>query len=146
MQNHGVPPVLELRVALTAHDLERLERFYRVGLGLEPTATWQHGSAARGVMVSLGHATLELFDEPYAAYVDELEAGERVSGPVRLALKVPDLDAALARLIEHGAMLVHPPVTAPWGDRSVRLKDPEGMQVTIFQEAEPAPSDVAAAT
>ena len=146
MQDHNMPPVLELRVALTAHDLDRLERFYRIGLGLEPTATWQRGTAARGVMIALGDATLELFDEPYAAYVDELEAGERVSGPVRLALRVPDLDSALARLIEHGAVLVHPPVTTPWGDRSVRLQDPEGLQVTIFQEAEPASGEVVAAT
>lgn len=139
MPDPSPPPVLQLRVALTARDLERLERFYLVGLGLEPTATWRHGAEARGVMVPLGHATLELFDEAYAAHVDALEAGARVSGPVRLALQVPDLDAALARLVEHGATVVHPPVSTPWGDRNVRMLDPEGMQVTLFEEAEQAP-------
>lgn len=138
MQDDPSPPVLQLRVALTSRDLERLERFYLVGLGLEPTATWRHG-AARGVMVPLGQATLELFDEPYAAHVDALEAGGRVSGPVRLALQVPDLDAALARLVAHGATVGHPPVTTPWGDRNVRVQDPEGLQVTLFEEAERAP-------
>jgi uncharacterized glyoxalase superfamily protein PhnB len=139
MPDHPSPPVLQLRVALTSRDLERLERFYLAGLGLEPTATWRHGAEARGVMLPLGHATLELFDEPYAAHVDALEAGARVSGPVRLALQVPDLDAALARLVEHGATVVHPPVTTPWGDRSVRLQDPEGLQVTLFEEADRVP-------
>lgn len=71
--------------------------------------------------------------------MDELEAGGRVSGPVRLALQVPDLDAALARLVEHGATVVHPPVTTPWGDRNVRLWDPEGLQVTLLEEAERVP-------
>jgi hypothetical protein len=30
------PPVPELRVALTVSDFERIEAFYRVGLGLDP--------------------------------------------------------------------------------------------------------------
>ena len=34
------PPVLELRVALTAQDFDRLASFYRQGLGLEPSQTW----------------------------------------------------------------------------------------------------------
>jgi methylmalonyl-CoA/ethylmalonyl-CoA epimerase len=45
-------------------------------------------------MLEMGHATLELFDEGYAEYIDDLEAGRRVSGPMRFALQVPDLLAA----------------------------------------------------
>jgi len=30
-------------------------------------------------------------------------------------------------------LLVHPPVMTPWGDYNVRLQDPDGMQVTLFQ-------------
>jgi hypothetical protein len=33
--------------------------------------------------------------------------------------------------------LVHPPVVTPWGDYNVRLEDPDGMQITLFQ----APDD-----
>jgi uncharacterized glyoxalase superfamily protein PhnB len=62
-----------------------------------------------------------------------LEVGQRVSGQVRFALQVPDLEAAMKRLLENGATLVHPPVLTPWGDYNVRLQDPEGMQVTLFQ-------------
>jgi uncharacterized glyoxalase superfamily protein PhnB len=85
------------------------------------------------MLLDMGRATLELFDEQQAATIDRLEAGQRVSGPVRFALQVPDLDAALERLLAHGATLVHPPVVTPWGDRNVRLQDPDGMQVTLFQ-------------
>ena len=66
-------------------------------------------------MLEMGHATLELFDEGYAEYIDDLEAGRRVSGPIRFALQVPDLHAALERLLAHGATVVHPPVMTPWG-------------------------------
>jgi methylmalonyl-CoA/ethylmalonyl-CoA epimerase len=81
----------------------------------------------------MGRATLEVFDEKQATTIDELEAGQRLSGQVRFALQVPDLTAAMERLLSNGAILVHPPVLTPWGDYNVRLQDPEGMQVTLFQ-------------
>ncbi len=89
----------------------------------------------RAVLLPLGRATLELFDEQQANTVDAIETGRRVSGPVRLALQVTDLDAALARLRAQGAVIVHPPVVTPWGDRNARVQDPDGMQVTLFEEA-----------
>jgi uncharacterized glyoxalase superfamily protein PhnB len=127
-------PVLQLRVALTTADHDRLLRFYCEGLGLEHEQVWTN-EQGRAVLLPLGRATLELFDEQQAATVDAIETGQRLSGPVRLALQVPDLDAALARLAAHGAIIVHAPVVTPWGDRNARVQDPDGMQVTLFQEA-----------
>ncbi len=128
-------PILELRVALTARDYERLVRFYGDGLGLEPAQLWP-SDQGRAVVLDLGQATLEIFDETQANTIDQLEAGQRLSGPIRFALQVPDLQAAMERLLAHGAILVHPPVVTPWGDHNVRLQDPEGMQVTLFQVLE----------
>ena len=125
-------PVFELRVALTSSDYERLVRFYCDGLGLEPAAVWNN-DGGRALMLEMGDATLELFDERQAEVIDQLEAGKRVSGQVRFALQVPNLEAAMKRLLDHGATLVHPPVQTPWGDYNVRLQDPDGMQVTLFQ-------------
>ena len=125
-------PILELRVALTTADYERLMKFYTVGLGLQPAADWS-GEQGRVVVMEMGRATLEVFDERQAEYVDRLEAGARVSGPVRLALRVPDVRAAVDRLLAHGATVVQAPTRTPWGDLNARLQDPEGMQVTLFQ-------------
>lgn len=125
-------PVLELRVALTSRDYERIVAFYCEGLGLEPAALWQNGEG-HALILDMGKATLELFDEAQAETIDNLEAGKRVSGPIRFALQVPDLHAAMERLLAYGATLVHPPVMTPWGDYNVRLQDPDGMQVTLFQ-------------
>ncbi len=130
-------PILELRVALTTSDYERLTRFYCEGLGLEPAAIWNNGEG-RALMLEMGNATLELFDEAQAATIDQIEAEQRISGQVRFALQVPDLKAAMERLLAHGATLVHPRVITPWGDYNVRLQDPDGMQITLFQKSEPA--------
>ena len=129
------PAILELRVALTTQDFDRLAAFYRQGLGLEPSQTWPEDQG-RALVLDLGRATLEVFDEKQANTVDQLEVGRRISGNVRFALQVPDLDAAIVRLESHGATPVHPPLVTPWGDRTVRFQDPDGMQVTLYQPPE----------
>jgi methylmalonyl-CoA/ethylmalonyl-CoA epimerase len=125
-------PILELRVALTVRDFERSVKFYCEGLGIEPAAIWNN-DGGRALMLDMHHAALEVFDERQAEVIDQLEAGQRISGQVRFALQVPDLQAAMERLLAHGATLVHPPIMTPWGDRNVRLQDPDGMQITLFQ-------------
>ena len=127
--------VLELRIAVTTRDYERLVKFYCDGLGIQPDAIWNNGDG-HALILDMGKATLELFDEAQAEYIDQLEAGKRNSGPIRFALQVPDLKAAMERLLAHGATLVHEPVMTPWGDYNVRLRDPDGMQVTLFQSTE----------
>lgn len=133
MTLHGPnKPVLQLRVVLTSKDYERIVNFYCQGLGIEPVAIWNN-DGGKGMMLDMGAATLELFDETQAAVLDQLEAGQRLSGQIRFALQVPDLTSAMDRLLAQGATLVHTPVMTPWGDYNVRLRDPEGMQLTLFQ-------------
>lgn len=130
----STPPILQLRVAVTTPDYERLVRFYCIGLGIEPAAVWNN-DGGKALMLDMGSATLEIFDERQAEVIDTLEAGKRVSGQIRFALQVPDLDAAIERMLANGATLVHEAVVTPWGDRNVRLQDPDGMQITLFQAA-----------
>jgi predicted enzyme related to lactoylglutathione lyase len=125
-------PVFEMRVAVTTSDYQRLVKFYCDGLGIEPAAIWNNGDG-QALVLNMGNATLEIFDEPQAELIDQLEAGKRVSGQIRFALQVPNLQAAMERLLANGATLVHPPVMTPWGDYNVRLQDPDGMQITLFQ-------------
>jgi catechol 2,3-dioxygenase-like lactoylglutathione lyase family enzyme len=129
---NSIQPIIELRVALTTSDYERLVNFYCDGLGLEPAAIWNNGQG-KALILDMGKATLELFDEAQAETIDQLEAGQRISGQIRFALQVPDLKTAMERLLAHGAILVRPPVITPWGDHNVRLQDPDGMQITLFQ-------------
>ncbi len=125
---------MELRVALTVPDFDRAVAFYRDTLGLEQIADLKSSDDGRVILLAAGAATLELFDERQAESVDRIEAGRRVSGPVRLAIRVDDADAMSGRLVAAGADPMAEPVVPPWGGRNARLRTPDGMQLTLFSE------------
>lgn len=129
-------PVRELRVALTVGDFDRAVTLYRDGLGLRTVESW--GSATgRGIVLAAGRGTIELLDATDSAYTDEVEVGRRVSGAVRLALEVADVEAAASSLYDHGAHVLHEPVATPWAHRNQRVQspEPEGMQISLFQRS-----------
>ncbi|MFP5333060.1 MAG: VOC family protein, partial [Acidimicrobiia bacterium] len=74
-------------------------------------------------------------DERQAEYVDGIEAGGRVTGPVRLAMEVTDSTGVAARLVAAGGEAMAAPVETPWGDHNARLRTPDGMQLTLFSSA-----------
>jgi lactoylglutathione lyase len=122
-----------MRVVLTVPDFDEGVAFYRDGLGFEQLADWT-GEDGRVILLDAGRATIELFDERQAESVDRIEAGRRLSGAVRLAFEVDDLDGARQRLLDAGASAEGEPVVPPWGGRNARLRTPDGMQLTLFSE------------
>jgi tRNA(Arg) A34 adenosine deaminase TadA/catechol 2,3-dioxygenase-like lactoylglutathione lyase family enzyme len=130
-------PVQELRTAVTVEDYGRVLAFYRDALGLPVIEAWEDGDA-RGAILDAGRATLELLSVAQAELIDSVEVGERVAGPVRLALEVADSAETARRLVEAGAEPLADPVLTPWNDLNVRLRAPGGMQLTLFTPSKPA--------
>lgn len=124
-------PVIEMRVALTAEDFDRVITFYGDGLGLEPGDLWTDNG--RGQIFSAGRATLEVLDPVHAAAVDQIEVGQPISGQIRFAFEVPDVAEALERALKYGATLVHEPVLTPWNHLNARVETPDGLQITLFE-------------
>lgn len=120
-------PVRELRVALTVDDYEQALAFYRDALGLPVVDDWGNGA-----VLDAGRATLEVLSPQAAEHADEVEVGERVAGPVRLALEVEDSAATAETLTAAGAERLGEPVVTPWSHRNVRVLAPDGMQLTLF--------------
>ncbi|WP_338874849.1 VOC family protein [Spirosoma sp. SC4-14] len=123
--------VKELRLILTVDNLDELIAFYRDTVGLETSKEW-HEETGNGIILDAGRASIELIDANHAARIDQIEVGSRVSGPVRLALRVTEpISVATDILTSGGATSVAPPTTAPWSDVA-RVQAPDGMQITLF--------------
>jgi lactoylglutathione lyase len=130
--------VLEMRLVVTAPDYEAALAFYRDLLGMGELAVFS-SPGGHVTILDAGRATLELGDPGHAAYVDEVEVGRRVAGQLRVAFQVPDAEAATNRLVAGGAELIARPVETPWRSLNARLNGPAGLQLTLFEELDPAP-------
>jgi lactoylglutathione lyase len=124
-------PVRELRLALTVDNYDEAVAFYRDVLGLPLLESWDEPGGS-GAVLDAGRATLELLSVPQAELVDDVEVGSRVAGPVRIALEVADSAETAQRLVAGGAEALAEPVVTPWRHRNVRLRAPDGMQLTLF--------------
>jgi catechol 2,3-dioxygenase-like lactoylglutathione lyase family enzyme len=124
-------PVRELRLAYTVEDFAEAVRFYRDVLGLPVIQEWDQPTGS-GAILDAGRATLELLSVDQSDLVDRVEVGEVVSGPVRLALEVEDSEETAERLASAGAQKIGGPVITPWAHKNVRLRSPDGMQLTLF--------------
>jgi len=121
----------ELRIVLTVEDFEAAVESSGKVLGVGLAAQWDQPQR-RGGVFEVPHATLGILDAEKAAGVDDFEVGRRVSGPVRLALGVEDIDATFSAGTEAGATTFGVAMSAPWGDRVPRVESPDGMRLTLF--------------
>jgi lactoylglutathione lyase len=124
------PGVRELRLVLTVPDYDAAVTFYRDVLGMPESAEFVSEDGGRVVILEAGRATLEIGDRAHARYIDELEVGRPVAGP----LQVDGVDAATAAAVEGGAELVGAAVETPWGSRNSRLDAPGEVHLTLFED------------
>lgn len=127
------PAVRELRLVVTAPDYDEALRFYRDVLGLPERAAYSSPDG-RVTILEAGRATLELTDPNHAAFIDDVEVGQRVAGHVRVAFEVGDATAVTARLAAAGAQVLAEPTRTPWNSLNSRLEAPGALQLTLFEE------------
>ena len=122
----------ELRFAITFDDYETALRLFRDVFELE-TVMDLDSKGARGVILRIPSATLELFDRAQGRLVDDIEVGRPLEGSVRIAVHVDDLEEATTAVLTTGIEPQADAVDTPWGDRNRRFKTPDGLQLTLFQ-------------
>lgn len=126
--------VRELRLVITVDDYEQALGFYRDVLGLTEQAAYDAPNGGRVTLLDAGRATVELADAAQADFIDEVEVGRRVAGPLRVAFEVTDAAGATRRLAAAGATVIAEPTVTPWNSLNARLTAPDGIQLTLFEE------------
>ncbi len=127
-----MPKVRELRLVITAEDFDRAVRFYRDSLGLPEVANFT-SDEGRVILLAAGKATLEISDPGNAAFIDEVEVGRRVAGPIRVAFEVDDTAEATQVLEAAGAKVLGAPRKTPFNSVNARLETADGLQLTLFE-------------
>ena len=109
-------------------DFERSLQFYREWLGLELIRQWSRTTDTGALLRAGDGAQVELINPPQ---------GQTYDGPapanVRLLFEVDSADDEFARLSKYPLTIVEPPTDRTWGHRSFRIRDPDGVLVTLYQ-------------
>ncbi|AZC14164.1 TetR family transcriptional regulator [Microbacterium sp. ABRD28] len=126
--------VRQLRLVVRSADFDGAVSFYRDTLGMTEAHAFEGPDGARVAILEAGRATLELADAAQVRFIDEVETDGGESDGIRVALEVADVEATAEALVHAGAPLEAPPTPTPWRSRNARLRGPDGVQLTVFQE------------
>jgi catechol 2,3-dioxygenase-like lactoylglutathione lyase family enzyme len=131
-------PVLQMRLVVEAEDYDEAVHFFRDVLGLPEEMAIAGGEGAHVTILQAGRATLELANPAQKRMIDEVEVGRQVAPRMRVAFEVTDGATTTDTLVTAGAELVAQPTETPWRSLNSRLNAPAGLQITLFQELDPA--------
>ena len=123
---------MELRICIDVDDMERAIAFYTEGLGLRVGRRFQSDFVA---ILGAGSPIDLLLNAPGTRPVagsPDTRDYQRHWTPVHLDFVVDDIEAALARLQQHGAVLETPVAERIWG-RIAGLADPFGHGLDLLQ-------------
>lgn len=129
--------VHQLRLVVSSADLDQALQFYRDVLGMPEAEAFEGPDGARVAILDAGRATLELANAAQVRFIDAIETDGGRSDALRVALEVDDADAAAEALVRAGARWEAAPTPTPWRSRNARLRAPDGVQLTLFQELGP---------
>lgn len=129
-------PVRQLRLVVAVDDFDEAIRFYRDVLGLTEQAAFNGDGGARVAILHAGSATLEISNHAQVELIDRVETDGGRSDRLRVAFEVDDTARTTERLLEGGAALEASARETPWRSLNARLRAPDDLQVTLFQELE----------
>lgn len=118
----------ELSVSLSCDDLQKSLAWYRDVVGFHAAQEYPGADGiVRAVRLVAGDVRLLIGQD------DGAKGGNRKKG-VGFSLHVTtaqDIDELAARIKESGGVLEDEPMDAPWGPRLFRIRDPDGVLLTV---------------
>ena len=118
---------------LGVSDFSRAQRFYTESLGFTTDWVWQPDDTAPVfAQLSRGGLSLYLSQDPAASS----------PGASSVYLYVDDVDVWHADLARRGVALEQAPITRPWGNRELVVRDTDGNRLTLATpRSDAAPPD-----
>jgi catechol 2,3-dioxygenase-like lactoylglutathione lyase family enzyme len=133
-------------IGICVSDLAKAKRFYCDGLGFKETIAYKIGNEAapimeitenlklNSVMIRKDGVNIELLDyESPKAQKAEGRRSMTLTGLTHLSLLVDDVDAAIAKAVEHGGILVAQTRTKMEQGDFVYITDPDGTRVELMR-------------
>jgi catechol 2,3-dioxygenase-like lactoylglutathione lyase family enzyme len=124
-----------LKTVIQTRDFERSRDFYTSVLGLPLVDEWDQ-EEGRGAIVGLGDdasaGQIEISAVPEQSQRhDESFDRDVVNDKIVIQVETDSVDLWVARLT--GRWPMEGPIDRPWGQRYLRLRDPDGVMVALYE-------------
>lgn len=116
----------QFRFVFRPQNYETSVAFYREGLGLSVDHEWDYGGGDRGIVFYAGSGMVEL--------LGLMSADEYVKPVgVEMVVQVDNADRWFELAQERKLPVLLEPTTFSWGHRIVRVVDPDGIVISLFE-------------
>ena len=131
--------LLSLKTVIRTKDLEASKAFYTQILNLKIVQEYNDGNGSKGIILRLGsegsNAFLEISEiKKTHNYFQKAFSESIQNDKIDLQLRTDNIKYWEARL--KGKWKTRGPILRPWGSYYFYLKDPDGLQIIIYQESE----------
>jgi catechol 2,3-dioxygenase-like lactoylglutathione lyase family enzyme len=125
--------LLSLKTVIRCADFDCARDFYTRVLGLPVAEEWSE-TEGRGAVFPIGGGYLEIYamttaDPRYRPAFREAVPSDKID----VQLRTTSLDEWVERL--RGLWPFDGPAALPWGQRWIRLRDPDGLLIALYEEA-----------
>ncbi len=129
--------LLSLKTAIRTKNFEASKIFYTQILNLEIIQEYDDGNGSKGVILRFGpegsNALFEISEiKDYHDYYQEAFSKNLENDKTDIQLRTNDVDYWATRL--KAKWTARGPVLRPWGSYYLYLRDPDGLQIIIYQE------------
>jgi len=129
--------LLSLKTVIRTKDFEASKIFYTQVLQLEIMEEYDDGNGSKGIIVRFGpegsNAFFEISEiEQDHSYYQEAFSATIENNKTGIQLRTDNVDYWAALLKEKWK--ARGPVLRPWGSYYLYLRDPDGLQIIIYQE------------
>ena len=129
--------LLSLKTTIRTKNLEASKSFYTQTLNLEVIQEYNDGNGSKGIILRFGseksNAFLEISEiKESHDYFQKAFSESIQNDKIDLQLRTDNIKYWEARL--KGQWETRGPILRPWGSYYFYLKDPDGLQIIIYQE------------
>lgn len=126
-----------LKTTIRTKNFDASKSFYTEALGLEIVQEYNDGDGSRGIILRFGskgsNAFLEISEiHPTHDYYQKAFGNSFQSDKIDLQLRTENIEEWATKI--NGQWGARGPVLRPWGAYYFYLRDPDGLQIIIYQE------------
>jgi catechol 2,3-dioxygenase-like lactoylglutathione lyase family enzyme len=139
--------IQSIRIVRHTAKYDAMLSFYQDGLDMRPIGQWDRAPDDRGALLVFNGPTsttsVEVLTLPGPGPVSDATVDEPPEAPdiathhpegISLSVEVANVGAQYEAVQERGVAITREITNMPWGHRSFSVGDPDGLQISFFQD------------